>query len=69
MQGIGQEDSEQQHIDRSNIVHPLSQQNEILCEDIDRTVDYQGWLQMKKRKWKNMLGMRKKAKIGDFKEI
>lgn len=58
----GQEDSEQQPIDRSNIVHPLSQQNEILCEDIDRTVDYQGWLQMKKRKWKNMLGMRKKQR-------
>ncbi|XP_058761674.1 DNA polymerase epsilon catalytic subunit A-like isoform X2 [Vicia villosa] len=63
----GQEDSEQQAVDRSNILHPLSQQNEISCEDIDRTVDYQGWLQMKKRKWKNMLGMRKKQRLENSK--
>jgi len=54
----GQEDSEQQHIDSSN----TDQQNETSCENVDRTVDYQGWLQLKKRKWKNMLGKRKKQR-------
>lgn len=54
----GQEDSEQQHIDSSNV----DQQNETSCENVDRTVDYQGWLQLKKRKWKNMLGKRKKQR-------
>ncbi|MCH82280.1 DNA polymerase epsilon catalytic subunit A-like, partial [Trifolium medium] len=56
----GQEDSEQ-HIGSSNIDQSLSlsQQDEI-CENVDRIVDYQGWLQIKKRKWKSMLGKRKK---------
>lgn len=30
--------------------------------DIDRNVDYQGWLEIKKRKWKDTLNMRKKQR-------
>lgn len=60
----GQEDSEQQHNDSSSMDQPLSlsQQNQISCENVDRTVDYQGWLQIKKRKWKDMLARRKKRR-------
>ncbi|KAK7262191.1 hypothetical protein RJT34_29753 [Clitoria ternatea] len=60
----GLEDSEQEHNDRSSKDQLLSalQQNEISCENIDRNVDYQGWLQMKKRKWKDILERRKKRR-------
>lgn len=59
-----QEDSEQQQNDSSSKDQPLSQlqQNEITCEDVDRTVDYQGWLQIKKRKWKDIMERRKKRR-------
>lgn len=60
----GQEDSKQQHIDGRSVDQPpsLSQQNQISCENVDRTVDYQGWLQIQKRKWKDMLSRRKKLR-------
>ena len=59
----GQLDSEQQHNDHSSKLQPhaLSQQNET-SEIVDRTVDYQGWLQIKKRKWKDILESRKKQR-------
>lgn len=62
----GQEDSEPQDIDSRHMDQPLSlsQENQISCENVDRTVDYQGWLQIKKRKWKDMLGRRKKQRYG-----
>lgn len=31
-------------------------------ENIDRNVDYQGWLEMKKRKWKDTVNRRKKQR-------
>ncbi|GAU25117.1 hypothetical protein TSUD_274060 [Trifolium subterraneum] len=64
----GHEDSEQQHIGSSNINQSLSlsQQDEI-CENVDRIVDYQGWLQIKKRKWKSILGKRKKQRLENSK--
>ncbi|KAK7271283.1 hypothetical protein RJT34_27054 [Clitoria ternatea] len=66
----GLEDSEQEHNDRSSKDQLLSalQQNEISCENIDRNVDYQGWLQMKKRKWKDILEGRKKKRLENSKK-
>lgn len=59
-----QQDLEQEHSkdnsSKKNVLSPL-QQNET-CENVDRTVDYQGWLQVKKRKWKNILEGRKKQR-------
>lgn len=39
-------------------------QNMVCSENIDKDVDYQGWLEMKKRKWKDTLNMRKKQRYG-----
>ena len=57
----GPENSEQQHNDNSCKDQALShfQQNEISCENVDRNVDYQGWLEIKKRKWKDIFERRK----------
>ena len=38
-------------------------------KDIDRNVDYHGWLEMKKRKWRNILDKRKKQRYALFSEI
>uniref|UniRef100_A0A9I9CFW7 DNA polymerase epsilon catalytic subunit n=1 Tax=Cucumis melo TaxID=3656 RepID=A0A9I9CFW7_CUCME len=35
-------------------------------KDVDRNVDYHGWLEMKKRKWKSNLDKRKKQRSVDF---
>ncbi|XP_061359270.1 DNA polymerase epsilon catalytic subunit A-like [Gastrolobium bilobum] len=65
----GQEDSEQQHNDNNSKDQPLSllQESEISGENVDRTVDYQGWLQIKKRKWKYILERRKKRRLENSK--
>ncbi|RDX72004.1 DNA polymerase epsilon catalytic subunit A, partial [Mucuna pruriens] len=47
---------------KDQLLSPL-QQNEILCENVDRNVDYQGWLQIKKQTWKNILERRKKRRF------
>ncbi|MED6160431.1 DNA polymerase epsilon catalytic subunit A [Stylosanthes scabra] len=62
--------SEQQHIDNSSKDESLSliQQKEISSEKIDRNVDYQGWLQVKKRKWKSILEKRKKRRLENSKK-
>ena len=41
---------------------PPLQQNALSSENIDRNVDYQGWLELKKRKWKDTLERRKKQR-------
>lgn len=38
------------------------QQNVLSTENVDRNVDYQGWLEIKKRKWKDTLEMRKRQR-------
>ncbi|PKA64815.1 DNA polymerase epsilon catalytic subunit A [Apostasia shenzhenica] len=45
---------------------PLIQidENRASFENIDRKVDYQGWLEIKKRKWKETLEKRKKRRLG-----
>ncbi|ESQ36065.1 hypothetical protein EUTSA_v10006524mg [Eutrema salsugineum] len=40
--------------------------DDISFQNIDRKVDYQGWLELKKRKWKETLEMRKKRRLGDL---
>ncbi|KAK9279688.1 hypothetical protein L1049_013368 [Liquidambar formosana] len=40
-------------------------QNAISTENIDRNVDYQGWLEIKKRKWRDTREKRKKQRLGN----
>ncbi|PON38200.1 DNA-directed DNA polymerase [Parasponia andersonii] len=40
-------------------------QKSLSSESIDRNVDYQGWLEIKKRKWKDTLNKRKKQRLGN----
>lgn len=50
---------------QTDSVHELSSQpehNTSYAENIDRHVDYQGWLELKKRKWKDILDRRKKQR-------
>ncbi|ESW04397.1 hypothetical protein PHAVU_011G091900 [Phaseolus vulgaris] len=60
-----QQDMEQEHSkdnsSKKNVLSPLQQSE--TCENVDRTVDYQGWLQVKKRIWKNILERRKKQRL------
>lgn len=64
VKSVGKEDSDQQHNDHSSKHQQLTQlqQNGQSSENVDRTVDYQGWLQMKKRKWKDIITRRKKQR-------
>lgn len=56
----GQIDSQQQRT--NNKENELQEQNAVSSEAIDRNVDYHGWLQIKKRKWKDTLDRRKKQR-------
>ncbi|XP_020214340.1 DNA polymerase epsilon catalytic subunit A isoform X3 [Cajanus cajan] len=66
-----QEDLEQQHHNdnssKDELLSPLHQ-NEILCENVDRNVDYQGWLQIKKRMWRNILERTRKRRLESSKK-
>lgn len=59
-----QQDLEQEHSkhnsSKKNLPSPLQQDE--AYEKVDRNVDYQGWLQVKKRMWKNILERRKKQR-------
>ncbi|KAL5555227.1 hypothetical protein UlMin_037463 [Ulmus minor] len=52
-----------QQPDHSEKEHQL--QNSLSSESIDRNIDYQGWLDIKKRKWKETLSKRKKQRLGN----
>ncbi|KAF7823259.1 DNA polymerase epsilon catalytic subunit A-like [Senna tora] len=67
VKSCGKEDSEQQHNDHSSERQPLAQlqQNGLSSENVDRSVDYQGWLQTKKRKWKEIIARRKKRRLSN----
>lgn len=41
-------------------------ENQMQSETVDRNVDYQGWLETKKRKWKDTLSRRKKQRYFVF---
>ena len=58
----GQLNSAEQQTDTGHELSSLSQHNTSYVENIDRNVDYQGWLELKKRKWKDILDKRKKQR-------
>ncbi|CAK9156276.1 unnamed protein product [Ilex paraguariensis] len=45
------------------------QENAIPKENIDRNVDYQGWLELKKRKWKETREKRKRQRLDKLKAL
>ncbi|PSR89873.1 DNA polymerase epsilon catalytic subunit A like [Actinidia chinensis var. chinensis] len=55
----------------SRVRQPLSplQQNTINIEEIDQKVDYQGWLEIRKRKWKDTRERRKRQRLGNSKTL
>ncbi|KAF9594988.1 hypothetical protein IFM89_035761 [Coptis chinensis] len=58
----------QQQTDANNRLHqPLTPfvGNAVTKENIDRSVDYQGWLELKKRKWKNTREERKRHRVSN----
>lgn len=58
-----QVDSLRQQVEPNEVLdHQPSSQNTIDTENIDRDVDYKGWLELKKRKWKDNLDRRKKQR-------
>ncbi|KAK1354606.1 DNA polymerase epsilon catalytic subunit [Heracleum sosnowskyi] len=66
-----QMNSSNQHADQNQSVHELfrtQQQNEICMKDIDRNSDYQGWLDLKKRKWKEAREKRKRRRLDNAKD-
>ncbi|KAJ8768060.1 hypothetical protein K2173_021000 [Erythroxylum novogranatense] len=59
--------SRQQQTVDNEVLHEQSsplQCNALSAENIDRKIDYQGWLEIKKRKWKDALERRKKQRLG-----
>lgn len=42
--------------------HPSLQKNALILKAIDRNADYQGWLEMKKRKWRESRERRKRLR-------
>ncbi|KAJ6368932.1 hypothetical protein OIU78_001326 [Salix suchowensis] len=62
---IGQLNSAEQQTDSVHELSSQSQHNTSYVENIDRNVDYQGWLELKKRKWKDILDRRKKQRLSN----
>lgn len=65
MKTAEQVDTLQQQLNHREILHQHSQsaqENAICTEDIDKHVDYHGWLQSKKRKWKDNLDRKKRQR-------
>ncbi|MCD7471233.1 DNA polymerase epsilon catalytic subunit A [Datura stramonium] len=58
-----QVDSQQQNGHASSLSKTLPSQEIPAVEDIDRNVDYHGWLQQKKRKWKDIREERKRQRL------
>lgn len=60
-----------QPTDHSRSAHEMlktQQQNDICMKDIDRNSDYQGWLDLKKRKWKEAREKRKRRRLDNAKD-
>lgn len=65
VKATGQVGSLLQHNDPSKKLHELSpplREDVVYAENIDRNVDYQGWLELKKRKWRDNLEWRKRQR-------
>ncbi|KAJ8568462.1 hypothetical protein K7X08_027995 [Anisodus acutangulus] len=58
-----QVDSRQQNGQASSLFKMLPSQEIAAVEDVDRNVDYHGWLQQKKRKWKEIREERKRQRL------
>ncbi|XP_050220537.1 DNA polymerase epsilon catalytic subunit A-like isoform X2 [Mercurialis annua] len=60
--------SQQQNNDGESVqdLFSVMQKKSSSAESIDRNVDYQGWLESKKRKWKEHLEMRKRQRLGNL---
>ncbi|XP_075078061.1 DNA polymerase epsilon catalytic subunit A [Nicotiana tabacum] len=58
-----QVDNQQQSGHASSLCKMLPSQEIAAVEDIDRNVDYHGWLQQKKRKWKEIREERKRRRL------
>ncbi|XP_068311422.1 DNA polymerase epsilon catalytic subunit A-like [Pyrus communis] len=56
-------DSQQQQT--NNNENERQEQNGVPLQCIDRNMDYHGWLETKKRKWKDTLDRRKKQRLND----
>ncbi|KAF3455292.1 hypothetical protein FNV43_RR05740 [Rhamnella rubrinervis] len=63
---IGKVDSLQEQADNCEKVHQV---NGVCSVSVDRNVDYHGWLEIKKRKWKENLDRRKKQRLGNTKSL
>ncbi|KAK1323653.1 DNA polymerase epsilon catalytic subunit A [Acorus calamus] len=60
-------DQEQTITDTNRTFKTLQNRIDTSTESIDRNVDYQGWLEAKKRKWKDNREERKKRRLGEMK--
>ncbi|OWM73679.1 hypothetical protein CDL15_Pgr026779 [Punica granatum] len=67
--GIHQINGHQKEISKeSEHQDPSSMQQQAMpVQDIDRNLDYQGWLELKKRKWKETLERKKRQRLGNSK--
>ncbi|KAL5211891.1 hypothetical protein ABZP36_022738 [Zizania latifolia] len=55
---------QQKSVTRSNEPISLHNQNDAADEHVDKSTDYQGWLDAKKRKWKYVLEQKKRRRLG-----
>ncbi|XP_039789737.1 DNA polymerase epsilon catalytic subunit A-like isoform X3 [Panicum virgatum] len=64
--GAGSNNSRKQQNSITGLNVPLSSriQNVAADETIDRSIDYQGWLDAKKRKWKHVREQKKRRRLG-----
>jgi len=64
--GAGSNNSKKQQNSITGLNAPLSSQiqNVAADETIDRSTDYQGWLDAKKRKWKHVREQKKRRRLG-----
>lgn len=63
MQSVGSDYSKnRQKSTGSNLLFPSQIPNDAADEAVDRTADYQGWLDAKKRKWKYVREQRKRRR-------
>uniref|UniRef100_A0A0E0K092 DNA polymerase epsilon catalytic subunit n=1 Tax=Oryza punctata TaxID=4537 RepID=A0A0E0K092_ORYPU len=62
--GSNHSKNQQKSITRSNEPLAVHIQNDAVDEQVDRSTDYQGWLDAKKRKWKYVREQKKRQRFG-----
>lgn len=63
---VDAEEHQTAHRGKAQKLSSTLEPNVLSTENIDRNVDYQGWLELKKRKWKDNLERRKKQRYFFF---